>query len=214
MEIDVFKLLNENLVLLTFVVIGIGYILAKIKIARIPIGTTAGVLLAGMLFGHFGLRDQPAVATFGFTLFIFAVGLQAGPSFFSAFISDGPKYIVMAVLVGSCGVVLAYGVSRVLGLETGLSAGMLAGALTSTPTLIGAQDAVRSGMANIPDGMTARDITENISVGYALTYVFGTVGLIVFIRYMPSIFKLDLPAEARKFARERGLEGRGRRQPL
>jgi putative transport protein len=216
MEIDLFKLLNENLVLLTFVVIGIGYILAKIKIAGIPIGTTAGVLLAGMLFGHFGLHDQPAVATFGFTLFIFAVGLQAGPSFFSAFISDGPKYIAMAVLVGSCGVLLAYGVSRVLGLETGLGAGMLAGALTSTPTLIGAQDAVRSGMANIPEGMTARDLTENISVGYALTYVFRTVGPIVFIRYMPSIFKLDLPAEARKFASERGLEGRGRgrRRPL
>lgn len=79
MEIDLYQLPSDNLTLLTFVVIGFGYLLGNIKIGSVEVGSTTGVLLAGLLFGHLGFSDEPDTAVFGFTLFIFSVGLQAGP---------------------------------------------------------------------------------------------------------------------------------------
>jgi putative transport protein len=88
---------------------------------------------------------------------------------------------------------------------------MLAGALTSSPTLAGAQDAVKSGLVTLPGAVSPAKALENISVGYAITYVFGTLGLILVARLFPRIAGIDLPAEAAKLEHERGL-GRGRRR--
>ena len=206
MTIDLYELLDGNLVLLTFTVIGLGFLLGRLKIGKFQVGPTTGVLLVGILFGHLGFSEQSAVATFGFTLFIFSVGLQAGPRFFSAFLEDGPKYIVLSLIVAGTAFGLAFVLSKAFGLEGGLNAGMLAGAMTSTPTLAGASDAIKSGLANLPEGVTPDKASANVGVGYAITYVFGTVGLIVFVRLFPGLFKIDLPAEARKLAKERGLD--------
>lgn len=206
MEIDLRTILGSNPLLLTFTVIGIGYLVGHIRIASIAVGPTAGVLLAGLLFGHLGYPDIGWAGTFGFALFIFSVGLEAGPSFFSVFLADGTRYITLAVVVAVTAVSLAVGLSTLLELDYGLNAGLLAGALTSTPTLAGAEDAVTSGLASLPRGMSPGAARRNISIGYAITYIFGTVGLILFIRYLPRVARIDLPAEARKLARERGLD--------
>ena len=211
MEIDLYQLLSDNLTLLTFVVIGFGYLLGNIKIGSIEVGPTTGVLLAGLVFGHLGFPDEPDAAVFGFTLFIFSVGLQAGPSFFSVFLEDGPKYVALSLLVAVTAVALTLALSNIIGPGYGLNAGLLAGALTSTPTLAGAQDAIRSGLAALPEGMTAKQASGNVSVAYAITYIFGTAGLIVFIRYFPVLLGIDLPAEAKKLAAERGLLGSRKR---
>ena len=65
----------------------------------------------------------------------------------------------------------------------------MAGALTSTPTLVGAQNAVMSGLALVPEGMTREDLVESVSVGYAITYIFGTVGLLLLVKLLPSLPK-------------------------
>jgi len=205
MELDLNKILTENWVLLVFLVIAIGSLLANIRIGGVALGSTAGVLITGLVFGHLGFPDVPGAATFGFMIFIFSVGLQAGPSFFSVFMEDGPRCIVLAVVVAATGFFLARVLAQLLDLDYGMSAGLLAGALTSTPTLAGAQDALSSGIARIPEGMDAAKATTNVGVGYAITYLFGTVGLIVGIRFFPKILGIDLPAEAKKLAAERGL---------
>lgn len=205
MELDLFELAHQNITLLLFLVIGIGYLIGNIKLGDIAVGNTTGVLLAGMLFGHFGFPDVEGAATFGFSLFIFSVGLQAGPRFFSAFLQDGPKYIALSVFVALFSISLALGFSRLLNFDFGMTAGMLAGSLTSTPTLAGAQDAIISGLAKLPAGMSAQTASSNISIAYAITYIFGTVGMIVFIRYFPQLIKLDLPKSAKDLAKERGL---------
>ncbi len=210
MEIELKSLLMENPILLTFVVIGLGYLLGKLRIAGVDLGATAGVLLVGLVLGHLGFPDRPEAATFGFALFIFSVGVQAGPSFFGALREDGRRYVLLALVVAATAATLAVVLSRVLGLEHGLGAGLLAGALTSTPTLAGAQDAVRTGLARLPEGMDAARATTNVSVGYAITYLFGTVGLITCVRFLPRVLGIDLPAEARRIAQERGLGVRRR----
>lgn len=209
MELDVSKLLADNVILLFFLVVGIGYIIGKRKIGSIEIGSTTGVLLAGLFLGHFGFRDSPDLANLGFTLFIFSVGYQAGPRFFSVFLQDGAKYVALSVAVAVTGTLLALTLARIAGLDYGVAAGLLGGALTSTPTLAGAQDAISSGIAVLPEGMSAAQAGQNVSIGYAITYLFGTIGLIVFIRYFPILLRIDLHKEARELARERGLKEEG-----
>ena len=148
MELDLAKLLSENEIMLFFLVVGIGFIIGKRKIGSIEIGSTTGVLLAGLFLGHFGFRDSPDLANLGFTLFIFSVGFQAGPRFFSVFLQDGSKYVVLSVVVAVTGTILALTLARIAGLDYGVAAGLLGGALTSTPTLAGAQDAISSGIAD------------------------------------------------------------------
>jgi putative transport protein len=136
-NIDIYALLESNNLLLLFLVIGLGYLVGNIRFGEISVGPTIGVLLAGLFFGHYHLSVPVDTATFGFALFIFSVGLQAGPSFFSAFREDGARYIALAVVVAATGFLLALGASRLLDFEHGFGAGLLAGGLTSPPTLAG-----------------------------------------------------------------------------
>lgn len=205
MEIDFFELFQNNSTLMLFTVVWMGLLLGRARFGSIELGSTTGVLLIALVFGHFGFKAEAILGTFGFTMFIFAVGLQAGPTFFSAFMTDGKKYIALAVIVAVSSLGLALAIGRFIGLDYGMNAGLLAGALTSTPTLAGAQDALTSGVARLPEGMTAAQANENIGVAYAITYIFGTIGLILFIRYLPVILRIDLPAEARRLAKERGF---------
>jgi len=205
MTIDLMSLLGQNAMLLLFTVIGVGYLLGNVKIAGIEGGPVVGVLLMGLLFGHLGFTAPEGASTFGFALFIFSVGIQAGPTFFSAFLADGPKYVVLALIVAAVALALALGLSTLIGLDLGFGAGMLAGSLTSTPTLAGAQDAITSGLATVPEGLTEDVVLQNISVGYAITYLFGTLGMILAVRYFPKLIGVDLPEEAKRLAKERGL---------
>lgn len=205
MELDLVELLSGSAILLTFLVIGCGYLIGNLRLGRVGLGATTGVLLAGLVFGHLGFSNDPELATLGFSLFIFCVGLQAGPRFFGVFLEDGPKYIVLAAVVAVTAVVVTRAYGALFGLDFALDAGLLAGALTSTPTLIGAQDAIHSGVAALPAGVSAEQAINNISVGYAITYLFGTAGLITFIRYAPTLLRVDLAAEAAALARQRGL---------
>ncbi len=207
MEIDLFALLESNGLLLLFLVIGLGYLVGNIRFGEISVGPTIGVLLAGLFFGHYELSVPTQVGTFGFSLFIFSVGLQAGPSFFSAFREDGPRYIALAAIVAVSGFALAWSAALMLDFAPGFGAGLLAGGLTSTPTLAGAQDAIQSGLARIPEGMDAKTVLNNVSVGYALTYLIGTVVIILLIRYGPRLLKLNLQAMALTYAKEKGLVG-------
>ena len=140
-----------------FTVIAAGLLIGRIRFGPVGLGSTTGVLLVALLFGHLGFQSNPLMGTFGFSIFIFAVGLQAGPTFFSVFLTDGKKYIILAVVVAITAVALALVIGRVIGLDYGMSAGLMAGALTSTPTLAGAQDAISGGLAALPEGVDCRD---------------------------------------------------------
>ncbi len=204
MEIDLFRLLADNPLELVFLVLGLGLLVGRIKLGPTPLGSTIGVLLVGLIFGHFGLTINEMVGTFGFALFIFSVGLQAGPSFFSAFRTDGARYIMLSLLVAISGVALTLVFAQFLDLPAGFGAGILAGALTSTPSLAGAQDAFTSGLGNIGD-LTPEQARQNVSIAYAMTYLGGTAGVIALVRQLPKLLNVDLQKEARALEHERGL---------
>ena len=202
--------LRGNPVGLLFAVLGLGYLLGKTKIRGFEIGSISGVLFVGLVFGHFGFELNPTVQSLGFVLFIFSVGLQAGPSFFSVLRQDGAKYFALAVVIALCGFSLALSLSKLFGFEFGAAAGLLSGGLTSSPTLAAAQAAVRAGDVPLPDGVTAQQAMTNVTTAYAITYIFGLVGLILIIRFLPRLTGVNLAAEAAKLESERvgGVEDR------
>ncbi len=200
MEIDLYDLLKDNQVLIIFTVIALGYLLGKINLYGFELGSVTGVLIAGLFLGAWGFTSNPDMATFGFTIFIFCVGLQAGPSFFTAFAADGARYFGLSLIVAVTSVALCLFFAFLFRMEAGIAAGMLAGSLTSTPTLVGAQDAVNGGLAVLPEGTHAEDVIQNISVAYSLTYLFGIGGLMFIIKYIPVIFRVNLQEEAKKIA--------------
>jgi putative transport protein len=204
------EFLRSNPVGLLFAVLGLGYLLGKTKIRGFEIGSISGVLFVGLVFGHFGYEFNPTVQSMGFVLFIFSVGLQAGPSFFSVLRQDGAKYFALAVVIAVTGFSLALGFAKLMDFEPGAAAGLLSGGLTSSPTLAAAQEAVRTGDIPLPDGVTADQVMTNVTTAYAITYIFGLVGLILIIRFLPRLTGVDLAAEAAKLESKRvgGVEDR------
>jgi len=191
--------LNHHQDMVFFLVIGIGYIIGNLRIGSFSMGSVAGVLFAGLIFGYYGFRISGSAQMVGFALFIFSVGYQAGPGFVAVLRQDGLKYFVLSIVVAFTGFALAAVWANFLSLPPGMSAGLLAGGLTSSPTLAAAQDAVNSGTVSIAEGWTKDQIIDNVAMGYAVTYIFGLVGLIMVMKYMPKMLKIDLVQESKDF---------------
>ena len=206
MQINPYELFQNSPALVVFFVIAIGYMLGKRNILGFELGASGGVLLVGLVFGHFGFKGHPLVGTIGFAIFIYSVGLQAGPRFFSVLREDGRRYILMALVVAGSAWIGLRILAAIFGLDSSLGAGVLAGALTSTPTLIGAQNAVAAGIANLAPGVSVDQAMQNIAIGYAITYTFGTVGVILAVKLLPKLLRIDLVKEAQRFARARGYK--------
>lgn len=194
------ELLQEQPALALFLVIGVGYVFGRVRVAGVQLGTSTGVLLGGLVLGHYGVHGWGGSQSIGFMLFIYCVGLRAGPQFFSAFRESGIKFAALAVAVAAVGVAGAVVLADRLELPPGYRAGLLAGSLTSTPTLVAAQDAVRDGVARLPAGLAPETALQNIAAAYAITYVFGMFGLLVVVSILPRIIGIDLKVEARRLA--------------
>lgn len=189
--------LHTQPVLTLFLILGIGYLIGNIRIGSFSLGPVAGVLFAGLVLGHFEFRMSAGAQAVGFALFIFSVGYQAGPRFFDVLRTDGLKYFLLAMVVAGTGFTVALVAAQLLSLTPGTSAGLLSGGLTSSPTLAAAQEAIRSGQIQPPEGLTADAMIGNVATGYAITYIFGLAGLIAMIKLMPQVLGIDLEQEAR-----------------
>ena len=210
MDIDLAALLQASDVMLLFAALGMGLLIGKIRLGDFQLGNTPGVLLAAIALGAWGFDLDAQTESLGFMLFIFCVGIEAGPNFFSNFLQDGARYISIAAIMVVTAVTVTNVVARLLDLDPGLAAGMLAGALTSTPTLVGAQDAVAQQMSHLTAEQRSLIIGQ-ISVGYAMTYLVGLLGLLLILRYLPVVMRFDPREQAQKLARARGMDSERRR---
>ncbi len=209
MNINVASLLNGNYILLLFVVLALGLCLGKVRLGSVQLGNSIGVLVVSLLLGqqHFSINTE--ALNLGFMLFIFCVGVEAGPNFFSIFFRDGKNYFMLALVMVGTAMLLALGLGRFFGWDIGLTAGMLAGSMTSTPVLVGAGDTLRNTMGG--NKLLGPEL-DNLSLGYALTYLIGLVSLIFGARYLPKLQHQDLPTSAQQIARERGLDTDSKRK--
>ncbi len=168
-------------VVLTFsLVITFGILLGKVKIAGVSLGIT-WILFVGIILSHFGMKVDKEVLhfvkEFGLILFVFSIGLQVGPGFFSSFKKGGMQLVACATAIVFLGALTAYGIHVVTGTDIPTMVGVLSGAVTNTPGLGAAQQAYA-------DASGIND--PNIALGYAVAYPLGVVGIIIsmiFIRY-------------------------------
>ncbi|OON40900.1 transporter [Izhakiella australiensis] len=209
MNINISELLSGNYILLLFVVLSLGLCLGKLRLGSIQLGNAIGVLVVSLLLGqnHFSI-DTDAL-NLGFMLFIFCVGVEAGPNFFSIFFRDGKNYLLLAIVMVVSATAIALGLGYLFNWNIGLTAGMLAGSMTSTPVLVGAGDTLRQ---TISDAHLLSRAQDDLSLGYALTYLIGLVSLIVAARYLPRLQHQDLFTSAQQIARERGLDSDSQRK--
>jgi putative transport protein len=186
-----------------FLLLGTGYLIGNARLFGFQFGSTAGVLVVGLVMGHLGIKIPLNTQSIGFIFFIYCVGLEAGPQFFSAFREDGGRFLLLAHFVAAVAVVTTLWLTQLLDFGAGYSAGVLAGALTSTPTLMVAKDAINAGMADLAPGVSQAVAAGNLTVSYAITYLYGLVGVVILVGLVPRILRIHLPSEAAKLARLR-----------
>lgn len=175
-------------------VIASGIALSRIKIKGISLGMT-WILFTGIAFGHFldsGTIHHDTlhfIKEFGLILFVFFIGLQVGPGFFSSLKSGGLKLIGLASLIIFLGVGTAYAIHLITGEPLPTMVGVLSGAVTNTPGLGAAQQAYAD------SGMADPTIADSISLGYAVAYPLGVVGIITTIIVMRYVLRVDFKKE-------------------
>ena len=181
-------------VFLLAAVIASGIALSRIKIKGVSLGMT-WILFTGIAFGHFlpsGTVDHDTlhfIKEFGLILFVFFIGLQVGPGFFSSLKSGGLKLIGLASLVIFLGVGTAYAIHLITGEPLPTMVGVLSGAVTNTPGLGAAQQAYAD------SGMADPEIADSISLGYAVAYPLGVIGIIFTMIIMRYILRVDFKKE-------------------
>lgn len=188
----------STLVLYSFV-IAAGIYIGKVKIFGISLGVTF-VLFVGILMGHFGyIVDSNIlkfVREFGLILFIFSIGLQVGPGFFSSFKKGGMRLNMLAVLGISLNVAIVLGI-YFFGNIHDISAlvGVMSGAVTNTPGLAAAQQAVTT--------LTSSPEQANIMAsGYAAAYPLGVIGIILSMFVIKWVFRINTTSEIEKIEKE------------
>ena len=166
----------------------------KIKVIGFSLGSTASVLLAALALGQMDVTITPLIKAIAFAFFIFTIGYKVGPQFFGSLKKEGIYYLILAVFFAVVGLVTAVILSKLLGFDQGTAAGLLAGALTQS-SIIGTAEGAIENLSISPEQQTL--LTSNIAIAYAITYIFGVAGLILFYKIVPKLLKLNLKEDAR-----------------
>lgn len=192
-----------------FFITFLGYCLGRISVKGVCLGT-AGVFLMALLFGYLftlpGLQNIPVLSKFyiadasapamdqygfigdiGLILFVTAVGSIAGPNFFRDLKKNAKTYMPMGVIIIGVGALAAAAFAMIPGIGSAFSSGVLSGALTSTPAFSAAKE-------------IAGEESAMVSLGQAISYPFGVVGVVLFVQIMPKLLKADMAAERRLIA--------------
>lgn len=195
-----------SIFMIAFVIVGLGYLLGRVTIKGISLGT-AGVFLVAILIGWICTiipKDIPLIGAFGINesdlgtvstvfggafqnigliLFVGAVGFIAGPNFFKNLKKNFKTYILLGAIIILSGTFVAVICTLITPYGPEFWSGVLSGALTSTPGFTAAQEAAAIELKNI------------ITLGHAIAYPFGVVGVVLFVQLMPKFLKVDMAKE-------------------
>lgn len=172
----------------------VGVLLGKITIKNVKLGV-AGVLFSGLFFAHFGAKVDAHVLhfvrEFGLILFVYSIGVEVGPRFVNSFRNDGLKLNMLALSVVLLGFLTAYGIHLFGGVDPAVVTGIMSGAVTNTPGLGAAQQAlIESGK---PDDAAIA------GMGYAVAYPFGVIGIILTMLLVRWIFRIKIDKEVNEY---------------
>ncbi|MFD0880974.1 hypothetical protein ACFQ2A_13125, partial [Variovorax dokdonensis] len=177
----------------------------KFKIGGVGFGPVTGSLLAGVLIGNFWhVPVSDTAKSLLFLMFMYGIGFSAGPGFVRGVRDGGWRWVALAVWMPVAGLMTTYALARLLHLDLGYAAGLMSGSLTESPVIGTASEAIRS--LALSEEEKHRLIAQ-IPVADALTYVFGTFGVIFFCSYVgPLLLRIDVKAEAMALEKQMGFE--------
>ncbi len=177
--------------------IGAGIFLGRLKLGKITFGVSA-VMFSGLILGHWGYRIDGSILDFirdfGLILFVYGIGLQVGPSFFSSFKSEGLKFNILAVSTVVLGGIITYILFKVTDLSIENLVGIMSGSVTNTPGLGAAKNTIEELGKVMPD-----KVFQDPTIGYAITYPLGVFGIIGTIILSKFLLKIRPETEMRKF---------------
>ena len=191
---------TAHIIFILAATIALGTLLGKVKLGGITLGVT-WILFVGIAFGHFGMGIDPKVLgfvkEFGLILFIYSVGMQVGPGFFSSLKQNGLKLNAMSIGVILIGILTTCLSAAASGTSLITLTGVMSGAVTNTPALGSAQQTYLDTMgANEP----------SIALGYAVAYPLGVIGLILALILLRKVFRVDPVKEDERLHQEHVIE--------
>lgn len=186
--------MTQSLIVL-FMAISIGFFAGRLKIGKISLGVSA-VMFVGLFLGHLGYSMQTDliqfVREFGLILFVYGIGIQVGPTFFSSFKKEGLVFNVLGVSTVFLGGIIAYIIHLVANVKIENAVGLMSGSVTNTPGL----GAAKSTLIEIQKQLNLPvDHFSDPAIAYAITYPIGVFGIILLIILSKSLLKIDLTKE-------------------
>ena len=179
---SVLDILLGNDTLALFVILTLGLLLGRLKVTGLSLGSS-GVLFAALAVGHLGYDVPGGVGNLGLVLFVYCVGITAGPGFFRVFVRRGRTLAKLGVALVLFGAVATWLVAGIFRIPTDLALGLFAGAMTSTP-----------GLAAGMEAMAGSGDPSQVAVGYGIAYPFGVVVVVLFVQLLPRLLGYDLDA--------------------
>jgi putative transport protein len=180
-----------------FLAVAIGTVLGRIRIRGFSLGVPACILVVAVVLGQFGtIVIPPVLKSILFGLFVFTIGYRSGPEFFASLSLQTLSQVVLALLMGTCGLIIILIFAYTLNLGPGTAAGVGAGSLTQTAMMGTASSALEQ------LGLSADVLKQqqaNIAAGYAVTYILGYILVLLFVPFVaPLLMGVNLKQEAAK----------------
>lgn len=203
--------LGNNPYILLFLTIGLSVWVGKFSVKGYGLGAVAAAIIVGCLVATvgslYGVKfhlDEFAKSLL-YYLFMYGVGLRVGPSFLNAMNKESINYAILAIIAPILGLAIVVLGTRFFGLPLGAAGGMLAGSQTMSAAIGSAEQAISSGVLAPGAGQTAEQVSAMIALSYGITYIWGTVGIILLCKYLPRIWGVDAKQAAREFEKAHGV---------
>jgi putative transport protein len=206
-----FDFLKANPYILLFFTIGMAVYVGKFNIKGYGLGMVAAAVVVGCGLATWAsvygvkLELNAFAKSLFYYLFMYGVGLRVGPSFFNSLKKDGLKFTILAVVCSFAGLFLVVWFSKLFGLPAGAAGGILAGSQTMSAAIGTAEMAVEQGAYALPEGVTKEAVTSMIALGYGVTYIWGTVGIILVCKYLPRWWGVDAKKAAKEYETAHGV---------
>jgi putative transport protein len=206
-----FQYLQSNPFLLLFATVGLAVLVGRFSVKGYGLGMVAAAIIVGVVLATwaslYGVKLQldNFAKSLMYYLFMYGVGLRVGPSFFNSLKKDGLTFTILAVVCAVLGLGLVVILSRLFGLPAGAAGGILAGSQTMSAAIGTAEMAVAQGAYKLPAGATAEGVSAMIALGYGISYIWGTVGIILICKYLPKWWGVDARTAAVQYEKEHGV---------
>jgi putative transport protein len=207
-----FGVLKAYPYILLFFTVGLAVAIGRVTIKGYGLGMVAGAVIVGACLSiwasTYGVKLQldNFVKLLFYYLFMYGVGLRVGPSFVNSLGKDGLRFTILAIIAPVIGLAIVVLGTGMLDLPVGAAGGLLAGSQTMSAAIGSAEQAITDGVVKLPEGMTQEAASGMIAISYGISYIWGTVGIILIVKYLPRWWGANAQAAAKKYEEEFGVK--------